>query len=101
MDTSTQVPGVQVTVTGDLDAWTTVEVYQSLQHALATRPRQLVIDLGPCTAIDTAGILLLLDTHRRASQIGCVVVLRSPSPPVRRELLLAQLDVVMRCEVGV
>jgi anti-anti-sigma regulatory factor len=103
VDTATkaaQAAGAELMVTGALDAWTTVEVYQMLQDALGEQPSHLTINLAACEAIDTAGILLLLDTHRRAGLVGCVVTLRSPSSAVFFELRRAQVDKVIQIEAG-
>lgn len=90
------VPLVEVQVKGDLDAQTAPEVNRLLEEALALRPEQIVVDLADCDTIDAAGILLLLDAHRRAVRDGGVVALRSPSQRARRALRLAKLDRIMQ-----
>lgn len=84
------VPVVEVTVRGDLDAWSSGQVDQVLREALRLRPRELIVDLAGCHAVDTAGVLLLLEAQRRAAYLGGVLALRSPAPHVVRTL--AELD---------
>lgn len=90
------VPLVEVRVNGDLNAQSAPGVNDMLEEALALRPRRLVIDLAGCEMIDAAGILLLLDTHRRAMRDGGSVALRSPSARAQRNLRLAKVDRVLQ-----
>ncbi|GIG00002.1 hypothetical protein Cci01nite_50950 [Catellatospora citrea] len=90
------VPLVEVQVKGDLDAQTAPEVNRLLEEALALRPQQIVVDLADCDTIDAAGILLLMDAHRRAVRDGGSVALRSPSERARRALRLAKVDRIMQ-----
>ncbi|GAA1408675.1 STAS domain-containing protein [Catellatospora coxensis] len=94
--TTQTVPLVEVQVCGDLDASSAPGVNDVLSEALALHPRQLVIDLAGCDVIDAAGILLLLDAHRRAIRDGGMVALRSPSARARRNLKLAKVDRVLQ-----
>ncbi|GAA1637062.1 STAS domain-containing protein [Catellatospora bangladeshensis] len=94
--TTQTVPVVEVQVCGDLDASSAPGVNEVLSEALALHPRQLVIDLAGCDVIDAAGILLLLDAHRRAIREGGMVALRSPSARARRNLKLAKVDRVLQ-----
>ncbi len=96
LQTTQTVPVVEVRVCGDLDASSAPGVNDVLSEALALHPRQLVIDLAACEVIDAAGILLLLDTHRRAMRDGGMVALRSPSDRARRNLRLAKVDRVLQ-----
>lgn len=96
-DTAIQrIPTVEVVVSGDLDLWTAPGISNTLDEAMALAPQQLIIDLAGCPSIDAAGILLLLDAHRRAIRNGGVVTLRSPSEKLRRNLRLARVDKVLQ-----
>ncbi len=90
------IPTVEVVVRGDLDVWTAPGINTTLDEAIALTPRQLIIDLEGCPSIDAAGILLLLDAHRRAIRNGGTVTLRSPSPRLMRNLRLARVDRVLQ-----
>ena len=94
--TATQrIPTVEVVVTGDLNGCSAPTVAATINGAMALHPQQLIIDLEKCTTIDAAGILLLLDTHRRAIRNGSTVALRSPSERLQRNLRLSKLDRVL------
>ncbi|GAA1382759.1 STAS domain-containing protein [Catellatospora chokoriensis] len=80
------VPVVEVTVRGDLDAWSSGHVDQVIHEALRLRPRELIVDLSGCRAVDPAGVLLLLEAQRRVAYLGAVMALRSPAPHIVRTL---------------
>lgn len=90
--TAQAVPLVEVQVKGVFDAQAAPGVNRLLEEALELHPQQIVIDLAECETIDAAGILLLLDAHRRAVREGGTVALRSPNERARRSLRLARLD---------
>ena len=91
-----RVPMVEVLVRGQLDAVSAPRVHDVLEQAMLLSPDELIIDLADCPSIDAAGIMLLLDTHRRAVRNGGVVALRSPSPRLSRNLKLAHVDRVLK-----
>lgn len=94
--TATQrVPCVEVVVTGELDAWSAPRINDVLEQAMSLSPQQVIIDLAGCPSIDAAGIILLLDAHRRAMRSGGTVALRSPSARLCRNLRLAHVDRVL------
>ncbi len=84
------VPVVEVTVRGDLDAWSSGQVDQVIHEALTLRPREVIVDLAGCRAVDPAGVLLLLEVQRRVAYLGAVMALRSPAPHVVR--MLQEID---------
>lgn len=95
-DIATQrVPTVEVVIRGDLDVLTAPAINSTIEEAMALSPQQLIIDLEHCPGIDAAGILLLLDTHRRAIRNGGSVTLRDPSERLQRNLRLAHVDKVL------
>jgi anti-sigma B factor antagonist len=87
---------VEVVVNGAIDVWTAPALNHTLEEAIAQAPGQLIIDLSRCQSIDAAGILLLLDVHRRAIRNGGSVALRAPSERLRRNLRLAHADKVLQ-----
>src|SRR5688572_29362024 len=93
--TTARIPTIEVVISGDLDVWSAPSVNNTLEEAIALAPHQLIIDLAGCPSIDAAGILLLLDAHRRAIRNGGTVALRSPSPRLQRNLRLAKVDRVL------
>jgi anti-anti-sigma factor len=94
--TAQAVPLVEVQVKGVLDTHAAPGVNRLLEEALVLRPQQLVIDLAECETIDAAGILLLLDAHRRAARDGGAVALRNPTERARRSLRLARVDRILQ-----
>ncbi|HEY6308630.1 MAG TPA: STAS domain-containing protein [Candidatus Angelobacter sp.] len=55
----------------------------------------IVLDLALVTAIDAAGLGLLVFLHTRAAGRGCALKLCAPSPQVTRVLALTGLDSVL------
>lgn len=97
LDVATRrVPTVEVLVHGQLDALSAPRVHAVLEQAMLLSPTELIIDLAECPSIDAAGIMLLLDAHRRAMRTGGMVALRSPSPRLCRNLKLAHVDRVLK-----
>ncbi len=58
----------------------------------------LVLDLSRLSFLDIAGLRVLLDAARRAATAGCDLVLRSPSPDVRRLFRVTGLGVWTRLD---
>jgi anti-anti-sigma regulatory factor len=61
-----------------------------LSGCSARRPIHLYVDMSGCPAINTAGVDLLVDLHRRLAACGGAVTLVRPPAPVRRLLGAAQ-----------
>src|SRR5215472_3574344 len=61
-----------------------------LREALITQmgAREILLDLSQVTAIDAAGLGLLVFLHTRAAGRGCMLKLLAPSPQVRNVLAL-------------
>jgi anti-anti-sigma factor len=57
--------------------------------------RTILLDLARVTAIDAAGLGLLMFLHTRAAGRGCELKLCAPSPPVAGVLALTHLDTVL------
>ncbi|HEX6499786.1 MAG TPA: STAS domain-containing protein [Micromonosporaceae bacterium] len=83
---------IEVTVSGALDTAGVARLDTVLRHALARRPRHLVVDLADCPFLTASAIALLVEAHRRAWLVGGLLTLRSPSPRVRRILKIARVD---------
>lgn len=91
-----RIPVIEVVVRGAFDAFAAPKINDVIEEAMALRPRRIVIDLADCPSIDAAGIMLLLDAHRRAMRGDATVALRSPGEPLRRNLRLAHVDRVLQ-----
>ena len=77
---------------GELDLATASEVRLLLEEECSRRPAKLVVDLSAVEFIDSSGLNLLVATHRRLSDEGCLLVVASPSETVWRTLALTRLD---------
>src|SRR5215469_3644516 len=68
-----------------------------LREALITQmgAREILLDLSQVTAIDAAGLGLLVFLHTRAAGRGCSLKLLAPSPQVRNVLALTRLDSIL------
>ncbi|HEX6872629.1 MAG TPA: STAS domain-containing protein [Micromonosporaceae bacterium] len=89
-----RTPLVEVIFGEELDARAAARLHVLLGEALALRPEQLVVDLSGCPFADAVGIDVLLEAHRRTWLAGGRLVLRAPSPRLRRILRLARVDEV-------
>jgi anti-sigma B factor antagonist len=67
---------------GEIDAASSVALAAQLDR-LPVGPR-VVLDLAAVTFIDSSGLRVLIDAHRRAESEGRLVVIANPSPPVCR-----------------
>lgn len=68
-----------------------------LREALITQmgAREILLDLSQVTAIDAAGLGLLVFLHTRAAGRGCMLKLLAPSSQVSRVLAVTHLDSVL------
>ncbi len=57
--------------------------------------RTVVLELSQVTAIDAAGLGLLMFLHTRAAGRGCELKLCAPSHPVAKALAVTRLDSVL------
>ena len=80
---------LDVTVTGDglrlageIDAASSVALSADLDPLPVGH--RIVLDLAAVTFIDSSGLRVLIDAHRRAEADGRMLVIANPSPPVTR-----------------
>jgi anti-anti-sigma factor len=66
-----------------------LDVFRAVVGSVLDAQRELVIDLSELTFLDSTGIRAILVV---ADQVGGGVVIRRPTPPVRRVLDLVGLD---------
>jgi anti-anti-sigma factor len=86
------IPLIEIVVDADLTPAGAARLGALLSEALDQRPAKLVVDLGGCGYADARALQVLLDAHRRAWRAGGRLVLREPTPRLRRLLELAHLD---------
>jgi anti-sigma B factor antagonist len=82
--------GAVVHVDGELDLATAPELEKLL--ADVNLGERLVIDLSPCTFLDSSAVRVLITTIRDADERGGAVTLVAPDPGVARVLEIASVD---------
>jgi anti-anti-sigma factor len=82
--------GAVVHVDGELDLATVPELERML--AGLDLGERLVIDLSPCTFLDSSAIRVLINAIKDADERGGTVTLVAPDPGVARVLEIASVD---------
>jgi anti-sigma B factor antagonist len=82
---------VTVGLHGEVDVLNVDQVRRALTEALATRPRQIVVDLAELSFIDSTGLGALIFGFQRSRDAGIAFGLRAPSDGVRQILMLSGL----------
>ena len=88
--------GFSVIAKGELDG-AEAEAVQSLIDDVAASER-VIFDASGLTFIDSMGLRMLVDWHRRLQQMDGQLVIRHPSLPVERVLAATQLDRILQIE---
>jgi anti-anti-sigma factor len=78
-------------VGGELDAYSGAVLARTFSGVAEMPIGQIDLDVGDVAFIDASGLGALVDLHTRASAVGKAVVLRNPSPAVRRLLAITEL----------
>jgi stage II sporulation protein AA (anti-sigma F factor antagonist) len=87
-----------VVVKGEIDLRAAGEFWDAVQRSLAHEPRCLVIDMADTSFMDSSGLNVLLRAYNALGERREALVLRAPSPPVRRVIELAGVDELVTCE---
>jgi anti-anti-sigma factor len=78
---------VTVGLTGEVDTASAPRLSGELQALLFTAaPRELVLDFGGVTFMDSSGIRVIIDIHHRQRDRGGVLILASVSDTARQVL---------------
>lgn len=72
---------VVVSVVGEIDKLTEAPLHDHISSALATRPAQLIIDLGGVSFLGAAGLSVLITARNTAAHQGTTLTLRLPHQP--------------------
>jgi anti-sigma B factor antagonist len=89
----THVEGqVVVHVSGELDMATAPELSECLDRLAASSVPAVVVDLSRLTFCDSSGLGVLVTFAHRVEELGTRLVLRSPTPTVRRVFELTATD---------
>lgn len=87
--------GVVVAVEGQIDMATVPLLWGSLEEATSAVSTRLIVDVSGATFVDSTGMAVFLMAHKRLRGQGAELVLRDPTPAVRRVLQVAGLDRVL------
>lgn len=89
-----------LTLTGELDPHTAPTLQEALDRTLATEPTSLLLDLTALKFIDSSGLRVLIDAHRRLSENERELVVRNPSSTAQRLFEITKLDDHFRIEIA-
>lgn len=84
-----------VTLAGQLDIATAVDLRQVLVEAQFSEDHRLLVDLDGVEFIDAMGFGILLEARKRAHTHDGRLVVRATTERIRRELRLTGLDQVL------
>ncbi len=94
--TAVDGPTALVRIDGELDASTAPVLDEALRKVITDGVERLVIDFSELEFVDSAGLSVLVATHKRLqSGNGGELVISSPSAAVRRLFGIAGLDRVL------
>ena len=83
-----------VTVVGDIDIDSCRRLREKLLQLIDAGATTVVLDLAQMEFVDSTGLDVLVGAHKRLSQRGGELVLRSPRPGTQRVLEITRLDTV-------
>jgi anti-sigma B factor antagonist len=81
-----------VTVAGEMDLSTVVQVGNLIDRAMAARPEILVLDLSEIEFCDSSGIHLVVKAHHRAAAARIHFRVIPPTGPARRVFEICAID---------
>jgi anti-sigma B factor antagonist len=92
LQSATTPPGgdIIVTVRGDIDSHTAIQLWQYLSYLVGQGHHHIVLDLRGMVLIDSAGVEVLARVSAWTRREGGDLVLRSASPAVAEQLELAR-----------
>jgi anti-sigma B factor antagonist len=83
-----------VSVTGEVDLMSSSKLRRELGRAI-DESGTIAVDFAGLTFIDSSGLSALVDAHRRARDAGGVLILRHPTPMLRRLLDITRLETLL------
>lgn len=84
---------VHLQLAGELDLAAAPELSDSIRCVSAAHgPCEVIVDLREVTFMDSTGIRVLADAHRRLCAEGCRLVITDPPPLVQRILEVMGFD---------
>jgi anti-sigma B factor antagonist len=98
IDVSVDGASATVRAAGEIDSTTAPLLNQQLSALLDTEVRELTVDLGRVTFLDSAGLCALATAHRRAGRQGVKMRVLATSRAVVRPLQITGLWDLLRAE---
>ena len=90
---------MRVKLLGDIDHHSAVSVRAEIdREILARRPRRLFLELSEVDFMDSSGLGLIMGRYNTMKEIGGDMVVLDPSAAVKKILLLAGMDRLIRIE---
>jgi anti-anti-sigma factor len=83
---------VTVAVRGEVDIATSSSLGRALDAAIARAPRNLELDLGECTFIDSTGLQVIIRAGAALAESGRWIVLERPREHIVRLFVTAGVD---------
>lgn len=92
--------GVELAVTGRLDAETATELARAVAEELRRGHHEIGLDLDGVGFLSSAGIRVLFETHRAAKAAGGSCLIRTASETIRKVLDLTRLTPILMAGGG-
>ena len=90
---------VKIVLCGEIDHHSAVSLRHEIDDMLMlTRPQSLILDLSCVDFMDSSGLGLIMGRYSLMEKRGGSMVIRNPSPRVKKILSLAGLERVIRVE---
>ena len=96
IETALEGDATVLRVTGEVDLATSPQLREACEQAAATTPATVRVDLTQVTFLDSTGISVLVQMHKRLEGQGGALVLHGLSAQARRVLEVAGLDAFFR-----
>jgi anti-anti-sigma factor len=97
VEQSTDVHGMVLTLSGELDLSSAPELEQAIGEAKPESGRRLLLDLSTLGFMDSTGVSILIAAKQDADANGWLIAVRHPNGQVRR--LLELVGLLERLEV--
>ena len=91
-------PQGNVRVAGEIDIATAPALQEAIESASSDRDGDVVVDLGSVDFIDSSGMNVFVRCYKPLEAAGRALVLRRPSPTVRRALDAGGITTFLRVE---
>ena len=99
MEVKTTEHGMLALLSGDIDHHSAAYMRAQIDaQLLQSRPQCLILDFSGVTFMDSSGIGLIMGRYRSVSQWGGRVIVRDPSPQLKRVMKLAGIQKIAAIE---